>query len=152
MMLIYSPTCYAESRRSPWRSGLHGHGNASLFRLRLRLCFWNQLLPITALFNAGVHGSDLAAFLDDEWCAALRARFRDGHVWRGEIAIRVSRAAVEDTRPPTATLTGAAAAHEFAFMAFRTFDAHGDWARVLAFWIAGATDEFPEAAALLHEI
>src|SRR6266481_3585608 len=88
------------------RSGLGRHRHRSFLRLCLRLRFGDKLLPITTFFEASVYGADLGALLDDERRAALRARFGDGHVGGGEIAIRV----------------------------------------------AGATDEFAEPAALLHEI
>src|SRR5258707_15872925 len=65
--------------------------------------------------------------------------------------MRVSRAAVEGPRAPSAAFRGAAAAHKFAFVAFRTFDAHGDRARVFALRITGAADEFAEAAVFLHQ-
>src|SRR6266446_3007272 len=131
MMLIYTSTRSGEVIL-PCQLRLCANGRDCLLRLRLRLCFGHKFLPIAALFEAGVHGADLGAFFDNERRAALRTRFRDGHVGRGEIAVRVTRAAVEDTWAPAATLTGAAAAHKFAFIAFRTFDAHGEPARVLA--------------------
>src|SRR5258708_2112936 len=133
-------------------SGLGCHGYGSFLRLCLRLSFGNKLLPITALFEARVDGADLGALLDDERRAALRARFGDGHVGRCEIAIRVTRAAVKHSWAATTALSGAATAHEFTFVAFRAFNAHGDRARVLALRVSGAADEFAEAAAFLHEI
>src|SRR5437879_12137249 len=71
---------------------------------------------------------------------------------RCEIAIRVTRAAVEHSWAATAALAGAATTHEFACVAFRAVDTHGDRARVLALLIAAAAEEFAEAAAFLHEI
>src|SRR5438445_145568 len=133
------------------RSGFGRHGDRSFFRLRLRLCFRHNLLPITPFVEAGVHGADLGAFFDDERRATLRARLGNGHVRRGEIAIRITGATIEDARAASAALTGAAAAHEFTFIAFWTFDAQGDRARVLAFRVAGAADEFAEAAVFFHQ-
>src|SRR2546430_814745 len=133
-------------------SGLGCHGHRSFFRLCLRRTFGNKQLPIAALFEAGAHGAGLGALFDYERRAALRAPFGDGHVGRGEVAIRVTGTAVEHSWAATASFTGAAAADEFTFVAFRAFDAHGDRARVLAFRIARAPDKFAEAAAFLHEI
>src|SRR5258708_2409131 len=133
-------------------SELGCHGHRSFLRLCLRLDFGDKLLPITAFFEARVDGADLGALLNDERRSALGTRFGDGHVRRCEIAIRVTGAAVEHARAATAAFAGAAAAHEFAFVAFRAFNAHGDRARVLALRVAGAADEFAEAAAFLHEI
>src|SRR2546423_1163386 len=133
-------------------SGLGRHRHRSFLRLCLRLGFGDKLLPITTFFEASVYGADLGALLDDERRAALRARFGDGHVGSGEIAIRVAGATVEHAWPSTAAFAGAAAADEFTFVAFRTFDAHGDRACVLALGVAGTADEFAEAAAFLHEI
>src|SRR5467141_1201034 len=133
-------------------SELGCHGHRSFLRLCLRLGLRDKLLPITSFFEAGVYGADLGALLDDERRTALRAGFGDGHVGRCEIAIRVTRAAVEHSWAATAALAGAATTHEFAFVAFRTFNTHGDRARVLALRVAGAADEFAEAAAFLHEI
>src|SRR5437879_7654337 len=67
------------------------------------------------------------------------------------MAIRVTGAAVEDARASTAAFARAAASHEFAFVALRAFDAHGDRPRVLALWIAGAADKLAEAAVFFHQ-
>src|SRR6266481_3505467 len=131
--------------RCSW-SGLCRHGHRSFFRLRLRLSFGNQLLPIAAFLEAGVDGADLGPLLDDERRAALRARLGDGHVRGSEIAIRITGTTVENTRASAAAFAGAAAADEFPFVALRAFDAHGDRPRVLALRIAGASDELAEAA------
>src|SRR5229473_2086030 len=130
---------------------LCANGRHGLFRLGLRLNFGDKPLPVAAFFQAGVYCADLAAFLDDERCSALRARLGDGHVRRSEIAIRITRAAVEHARPATAAFARAPAAHEFSFVAFRAFDAHGDWARVLALRVSRAADEFAEAAVFFHQ-
>lgn len=84
------------------------------------------------------------ALLDYEWRAAFRARLVDGFVRRGEIAIGIAAAAVENASGAAAA--GNAAAHEFAFIAFRAFDAESDGARVLALRIIRAADEIAEAA------
>ncbi len=96
-------------------------------------------------------GADLGPLLDDERRAALRARLRDRHVRGGEIAIRVTGTTVENTRASAAAFAGAAAADEFSFVALRAFDAHGYGPRVLALRIAGASDEFTEAAVFFHQ-
>src|SRR5437868_2911207 len=123
-------------------SGLGCHGHRSFLRLSLRLGFGNKYLPVAALFEAGAYDTCLGALLDDERRAALRTRFREGQVGRGEIAIRVTRTAVEHSWAAAAAFSRAAAAHEFTFVAFRAFNAHGDRARVLALRVAGAADEF----------
>src|ERR1700741_4917703 len=110
-------------------SGLCAHG-CGFFWLGLRFRFGSKLFPVAALFQASSHGADFGFFLDDEWSAAFGARLGDGHVRRGEIAIGITRTAVEDAR--TAAATSAAATDEFAFVALGTFDAHGDRARVFA--------------------
>src|SRR5204863_3631536 len=91
-------------------SGLGRHRHRSFLRLCLRLGFGDKLLPITTFFEASAYGADLAALLDDERRAALRARFGDGHVGGGEIAIRVAGATVEHAWASTAAFAGAAAA------------------------------------------
>src|ERR1700722_14581856 len=95
--------------------------------------------------------SDLRLLFHDERRAALRARLRHRHERRREIAIRVPRAAIEHAESPAPALPHAPALHEFAFIALRAFDAHGDWPRVLALWISRAADEFPEAPVLFHQ-
>src|SRR6267143_2965058 len=132
-------------------SGLGSHGHGNFLGRRLRRCFGDQFFPVATFLEAGVNGADLGTLLDDERRAALRAGLRDGHVRGGEIAIRVARAAVENARASAATLAGAATPDELAFIALRAFDAHGDGPRVLALRIAGAADEFAEAAVFFHE-
>src|SRR5947207_653302 len=61
------------------------------------------------------------------------------------------RAAVKNARASASAFAGASAAHEFAFVAFRAFDAHGDRPRVFALRVAGAADKFAEAAVLFHQ-
>src|SRR6266852_5335387 len=70
---------------------------------------------------------------------------------RREIAVGIARAAVENARTPPPALACAAPPHEFAFIAFRAFDAHGDRPRVLALRISGAADELAKAPVLLHQ-
>ena len=63
---------------------------------------------------------------------------------RGEIAIGIAAAAVENAAGAASARN--TAAHEFAFVAFRAFDAERDGACVLALRIIGAADEIAEAA------
>src|SRR6266853_3372234 len=73
-------------------------------------------------------------------------------MWARVIAIRISRAPVENARTSAPALARAAPPHEFAFIAVRAFDAHGDRPSVLALRIAGATDKLAEAPALLDQV
>ena len=95
--------------------------------------------------------SYLRFLLDNKRSAALRARLGNGHVWGCEVTVRIARAAIEDARTPAAAFSGAAAADKFALIALGTFDPQSDGARVLALRIAGAADEFAEAAMLLYQ-
>src|SRR5260221_9591953 len=97
-------------------------------------------------------GADLGALFNNERRAALWARLGNRNERRGEIAIRITRAAIENAGTAPAAFASAAAAHEFAFGALRAFDAHGDRPRVLALRIAGAADEFAKAAVLFHKM
>src|SRR5258708_4847776 len=99
-----------------------------------------------------MYGADLGALFNNERRAALWARLGNRHEWRGEIAIRITRAAIENTRTAPAPFASAAAAHEFAFGALRAFNAHGDRPRVLALPIAGGDDEFAKSAVLFHKM
>src|SRR5882762_2399933 len=65
------------------------------------------------------------------------------------IAVWIPRAPVENARTSASAFARAAAPHEFPFIALRTFDAHGDWPRVLALRITGATNKLAEACTLL---
>src|ERR1700674_2279318 len=136
---------------NPGGSGLGCHGHWDFLGRRLRRCFGDQLFPVATFLEAGVNGADLGALLDDERRPALWTRLRNGHVRRRKIAIRIARAAVENARASATALASAAPADEFAFIALRALDAHGDWPRVLALRIAGAADELAEAAMLFHE-
>src|SRR5216684_9330679 len=135
--------CYGNLRLRADRSD-------GFFRLRWhRVC--HHGLPVAAFLQATAHRANLGFLFDDERRAALRTRLRERHVRRGEIAIRVARAAVENARAPATALAGAAAAHELTFIALRAFDAQGDGARVFALGIAGATDELAEAPVLFYQ-
>src|ERR1700704_2908308 len=68
------------------------------------------------------------------------------------IAVRISRAPVENARTSSPALARAAPPHKFAFIALRAFDAHGDRPRVLALRVARATDELAEAPTLLDQV
>ena len=68
---------------------------------------------------------------------------------RGEVAIGIARAAIENAR--SATATGAAAADKFSFVALGAFDAERDRPRVLAFWIPSAANEFAVAAVFFDQ-
>src|SRR5258708_38197863 len=57
----------------------------------------------------------------------------------------------EKNRGAAAT-SSAAAPDKVAFVAFRAFDAHGDWPGVLALRISLATDKFAEAAVFFHQV
>src|SRR6516164_3358909 len=123
-------------------SGLDCHG--CFFGLRQWLFFRRQLFPIASFFNAVVNRSDLGLLLHDEGGAALGARLGDGHVGRSEIAVGIARTAVEESQTPASAFSHACPLHEFAFVALRALDAHGDRTRVLALRIAKTADEFPE--------
>src|SRR5438477_709502 len=92
------------------------------FGLSLRCCghrFWSELLPIAAFLDAGMQRADFASLFDDERRTALWTRLGDGRVRRGEIAVRIARAAIEHPRTSASTLTRAAALHQLAFVALR---------------------------------
>src|SRR5579859_3905766 len=137
-----------------------------LVRAELRLCadgggyffgrclhrdFGRELFPVATFLQAGMNGANFCFLLHDKTRAAFRARFRDGHVGRRKIAIGIARAAIENSRPPAAAFTGAAAADEFSITTLRTFNTQSDRPRIFALRIAGAADEFAEAAMLLDE-
>src|SRR5580704_724676 len=145
--------CKSTHRRARARRELRlGADWSGFFRLNLRRRgFGSELLPVAAFFQAGVDCADLCFLLDDERRAALGARFGEGHVRRREIAIGIARAAVEDAGTAATAFSGAAAADEFALHALGTLDAHGDRARVFALRIAGAADEFAEAAVFFDQ-
>src|SRR6266436_3611962 len=67
------------------------------------------------------------------------------------IAVRIPRAPIKNAWTPASTFARAAAPHEFALIALRAFDAHGDRPRVLALRISGTTDELTKASVLLHQ-
>src|SRR5437899_3567289 len=71
---------------------------------------------------------------------------------RGEIAIGISRATIENAWTPASTLACAPAPHKFAFNALRALDSHCDRARVLALRISGAAYELAEAPAFLYQV
>src|SRR5229473_1978142 len=108
------------------RSGLCANRRGSFFRLSLRRSFGSQLLPIAPFLQARAHHANLRFLFNDKRCAALRARLSDGHVWRREVAIRIARASIENSRTSASAFTGAATPNEFSFVALRAFDAHGD--------------------------
>ena len=112
-------------------------------------CFLDGDFPIAAILDAGAEVALLRALLDDERRAALRTWLVDGLVRSGEIAVWITAAAVENSA--TAFAARGAATDKFAFVALGAFDAERDRPRVLAFRIAGAADEFAEAAVLLDE-
>ena len=83
----------SECRIPRTRSGLsRAHG----FRNGCHWSFRNGRFPVATFLYAGAHSSVLAALLDDERRAAFRARLGDGQVRRGEIAIGIVVAAVEN--------------------------------------------------------
>src|SRR5262245_31704728 len=92
-------------------SGFAAHGLGDFGGLRLV----HQLFPVAAFLDAGADLADLRILLDDELRAALGARLGDRHVGRGEVAIGIPRAAVENAR--AAAATSAAAADKFPFVA-----------------------------------
>src|SRR5439155_10158296 len=81
--------------------------------------------------------------------AALRAWFGEGLDRSREVPIGIARATVKNSRAPASG--DAAATDKFAFDTLRAFDAERDRPRVLALWIAGATDKFAETPVLLDE-
>src|ERR1700747_641534 len=88
-----------------WRCGF--------FRLRRHGIGYHGL-PVAAFFQATAHDADLGFLLHNERRAALRARLGQRHMRRGEIAIGISRTAVENTWTSASALAGAASPHEFA--------------------------------------
>src|SRR5450631_3153955 len=127
------------------------HGNGLFRGDHRRLSFGSENFPVATFLEASAHRADLGALLHDERRAALGARFGDGHVRRGEIAIRITRTAVENARTAASTFSCAAAAHKFALVALGTLDAHGDRPRVFALGITGAADKFAEASVLFYQ-
>src|SRR5271170_3009268 len=139
-----------------WPAGVEAlrfHRYGGFFRLRNHygLFLWGKLLPVATFLDAGVDSADLRFLFHDERSPALRAWLSDRHIRRGETAIGIARAAVEDAETSAAAFAHAAALHEFAFVALRAFDAHGDRARIFALWVAGAANELTEAAVLFHQ-
>src|SRR5450631_1476015 len=106
------------------------HGNGLFRGDHRRLSFGSENFPVATFLETGAHRTDLGALLYDERRAALGARFRDGHVRRSEIAIRITRTTIENTRPAASAFSGAAAAYKFALVALGTFDAHRNGPRV----------------------
>src|SRR5580692_4778309 len=118
---------------------------------RCRLLFRRQFLPIAPFLQARMHRPNLGLFLHDERRPALRARFRDGHKRRREIAIRIPRASVKHAKSSASAFAHASAFHKFAFHALRALDAHGDRPCVLALGVSRAADERAESPVLLHQ-
>src|SRR5271170_7893185 len=106
--------------------------------------------PIAAFFDAGAEISLLGAFFDDERRGAFRARLVERLVRRGEIAVGIAAAAVENAAGAASARN--AAAHKFAFVAFRALDAESDGPRVLALRIIRAADEIAEAALAAQQL
>src|SRR3984893_5093568 len=130
---------------------LRAHRRRRFFRLRWhRGC--HHGLPVAAFLQATPHGADLRPLLDDKRRPALRARLGQRHMRCREIAIGISRAAVENARTSASAFARAAAPHEFALIAFRALNPHRDWPCVLALRIAGAADELAEPPALLYQM
>src|SRR5262249_7700813 len=98
-----------------------------------------------------MHGADLGFLFDDKGSAAFGTGLVDRHIGRSEIAIRITRATVEDSRTAASTFACRTATDKFALVALGAFDAHGDRPRVFALWIAGAADVVTEAAVLFHQ-
>src|ERR1700730_9980248 len=67
----------------------------------------DQRLPVATLFQTTAHDADLGFLFHNERRAALRARLVQRHVRRGEIAIRITRAAVENAWTSASALAGA---------------------------------------------
>src|SRR6266481_1694256 len=144
---------YRGSRRG--RSALHADRRRLFRRCRhgflRRLLFRRQLLPVASFFKASAHRADLRLFLHGERRAALRAWLRHGHERRSEIAIRVTRAAIEHAESSAPALPHASALHKFAFIALGALDTHGDRPGVLALRVSRATDELPKPPVLFHQ-
>src|SRR5271168_5084843 len=121
----------SNSDKSQRNSGFGAHGGR-FFRLRrtCRLRFRRKLFPIAPFLEAGVHRANLGLFFDDKRCAALWTRLRHRHVRSREITIGIPRATIKNPRPPSPTLASATSTYKFTFIALRTFDPHGDRARV----------------------
>src|SRR5258705_8280118 len=130
---------------------LRAHRRRSFFRLRRRNRVRYYGLPIATFLQATPHRADLRLLLHNKRRAALRARLGERHMRRGEIAIRVSRAAVENSRTSAPALARAPAPHKFAFIALRALDPHRDRPRVFALGISSAADELSEAPVFLHQ-
>src|SRR5580704_12849936 len=92
----------------------------------------------------------LAALLDDERSAALRAWLVERLVRRSVIAIGIA-AAAEEYSAASAPF-GCTAADKFALVALRALDTKRDGARVFAFGIIFTTDEIAEAALTLEKL
>jgi len=92
----------------------------------------------------------LSALLHDEGRAALGTRFVNRLVRRGEIAIRIAAAAIENAAGAAAARNSAP--YKFTFIAFRALDSQRDGSRVFALWIIRATDEIAEAARPAQEL
>src|SRR5438045_2537562 len=143
----FAANCYAEVNGTNLSLRADGSRFLSGRRLRVR----NHGFPVATLLYASPHHPNFGLLLHDKRRAAFRARLRERHMRRGEVTIGIPRATVENSRSSTATLSGASATHKFAFIALRAFDAHGDGPRVLAFRVAGASDELTEAAVFLDQ-
>src|SRR5437899_6685129 len=104
--------------------------------------------PVTVFFEAGTDCAQLSAFFDDEGGAALGAGLSQRLVRSGEVALRVTVAAVEDAAAALARHT----LHEFPRAAFRAVDAERLRADEFALWVAGAADELAVAAFGVHAL
>src|SRR5579864_1324927 len=104
-------------------------------------------LPIAAFPGARTKCAVLGTFEHDKGRAAFRTWFGKRLVRRREIAIGITAATIKNSATPASL--GRAAADEFAFAAFGTFDSESDGPRVFAFRIFRAADEFAEAAVTL---
>src|SRR6266851_4810305 len=114
-----------------WRTnlGLRTNRGRGFFRL-LRHRIGNHRFPVAPFLQATAHDPDLSFLFHDERSATLWAGLSKRHIRGREVAVRISRATVENAWTSAPAFACAAAPHEFPFIAFRAFDAHGDRSRV----------------------
>src|SRR5258705_10787297 len=129
---------------------LRAYGLRSFFGLRRRHRVGYYGLPIATFLQATPHRADLRLLLHNKRRAAFRTRLGERHMRRGEIAIRVTRAAVENSRTAAPALARAPAAPKFAFIALRALNPHRDRPRVFPLRVSRSARELAKTARLAH--
>src|SRR5271166_3872611 len=107
---------------------------------------WRGAFIVELFVRAGDHWPGFQIFLDQVFAATARALFRDRLACRGELALRIIRAAIERVALARALLD------EVAVFALRTLHADEVLLDVLALGISAARGELAETAMTDHHI